>query len=148
MSSEQIRLERRATQRFEFHTPVTIRLAGADKESYGFTQDLSGRGTLLYTDLYLREGDAVEVMLLMPSEITLAESMRVRCRGRVVRISRSQVGTKSGVAVHFEGGYEFLAEANSQAAADLGRFQTNSEAPAEAGMSANVFHLRGVSASD
>jgi hypothetical protein len=84
----------------------------------------------------------------MPSEITLAESMRVRCRGRVVRVSRSQVGTKSGVAVHFEGGYEFLAEVSKQAAADLDRFPANSEASTEAGMSAHVFHLRGVSASD
>ena len=35
--------------------------------------------------------------------------MRVRCRGRVLRVVQPAVGTKLGVAVHFAG-YEYLAE--------------------------------------
>jgi hypothetical protein len=53
----------------------------------------------------------------MPSEITLAENMRVRCRGKVVRRSHPGVGSKPAVAVHLEG-YEFLPEAASSAALD------------------------------
>jgi hypothetical protein len=34
----------------------------------------------------LSEGAEIELTLKMPSEITLGESMRVRCRGRVLRI--------------------------------------------------------------
>jgi hypothetical protein len=65
---------------------------------------------LLYTDLAVAEGDAVELTLSMPSEITLTESMRVRCRGKVMRVSTDLAGTKFGVAVHLEG-YEYLTEA-------------------------------------
>jgi PilZ domain len=114
MSTDQVRCERRATQRFEFHLPVAIRLADSNREGHGFTQDLSARGALLYTDLAISEGDAVELTLVMPSEITLAENMRVRCRGKVMRICTALTGTKSGVAVHLEG-YEYLPEITSAA---------------------------------
>ena len=112
MSTDQVQLERRAAQRFDFHLPVAVRLAGSDQEGCGFTQDLSARGALFYTDFQLAAGDAVELTLVMPSEITLAENMRVRCRGKVVRVSKPAVGSKSGVAVHLEG-YEFLPENHS-----------------------------------
>jgi len=49
---------------------------------------------------------------MMPSEITLAEAMRVRCRGKVVRVIRPVGSTACGVAVRIEG-YEFLPEPES-----------------------------------
>ena len=109
MTTETVHLERRAAQRFDFHLPVTIRLSGSEREGSGFTQDLSARGALLYTDFALATGDAIELTLVMPSEVTLAENMRVRCRGKVVRVSAATAGTKSGIAVHLDG-YEFLPE--------------------------------------
>src|ERR1700690_841470 len=124
MSTDQVRFERRATQRFDFHLPVTIRLADSDSEGYGFTQDLSVRGALLYTDFAVSEGDAVELTLVMPSEITLAENMRVRCRGKVMRVCTALTGTKFGVAVHLEG-YEYLPEITSATAG----FVHNSSVP-------------------
>jgi PilZ domain len=110
MNTDQVHLERRAAQRFDFHLPVSVRLAGCDREGCGFTQNLSARGALLYTEFHLSEGHAVELTLVMPSEITLAENMRVRRRGRVTRVLRPVAGSKLGVAVHLEG-YEFLPEA-------------------------------------
>ncbi len=112
MNTDQVHLERRAAQRFDFQLPVVVRLAGTDREGHGFTQDLSGRGAFLYTDFQVTEGDAVELTLVMPSEITMTESMRVRCRGKVIRVV--PVEHKFGVAVHLEG-YEFLPEAESAA---------------------------------
>lgn len=105
MSTDQVHLERRASQRFDFQFAVGVRLAGIDREGYGFTQDLSGRGVFFYTDFEAAQGDAVELTLVMPSEITLTENMRVRCRGQVTRVV--QVQSKFGVAVHLQG-YEFL----------------------------------------
>ena len=52
--------------------------------------------------------------LEMPSEITLTEKMRVRCRGQVVRSNSSSSGSKRGIAVHLSG-YEFLPQAESLA---------------------------------
>jgi PilZ domain-containing protein len=115
MSTNQVQLERRSTQRFDFHLPVSVRLAGnADHEGSGFTQNLSARGALLYSDFPLTMSDAVELTLVMPSEITLAENMRVRCRGKVVRVCPPPTGSKSAIAVLLEG-YEFLPEAASPA---------------------------------
>jgi PilZ domain len=106
VNTTQVHVERRAAQRFEFHLPVSIRVANSDIEAHGFTRDLSARGAFFYTDFALTEGDQVELTVLMPSEITLAENMRVRCQGRVTR--SLAVEGKFGAAVLIEK-YEFLA---------------------------------------
>lgn len=105
MSTEPIRLERRAGQRFEVHLPITIRVR--EQMLSGFSQDVSARGVFLYTEAALSEGDAVELTFTMPSEITLAESMRVRCQSRVLRSSVAGTGQRNGVAVHLDS-YEYL----------------------------------------
>ena len=134
MSTEQVQLERRAAQRFEFHLPVSVRLAGRGREGCGFTQNLSARGALFHTDLPMAEADAMELTLVMPSEITLAENMRVRCRGKVLRVISSAVGAGSVVAVQLEG-YEFLPEAvsGSPIAPDFDRISALHEHPHERG---------------
>jgi PilZ domain len=73
----------------------------------GFTQDLSGRGIFFYTETALPEGAVVELTFTMPSEITLAENMPVRCRGRVLRASSSQAGQRNGIAVQLDS-YQYL----------------------------------------
>ena len=107
MNTDQLHLERRAAQRFPFQLTVAVRLTGSNLQGSGFTQDLSARGALLYTDLMPAEGEAIELTLIMPSEITLAESMPVCCKGKVVRVT--QLESKYAVAVHIEK-YEFLPE--------------------------------------
>ena len=109
MSQEQTRVERRAGQRFSFQMPVSLCRPGGGAVAQGVTRDLSARGVFFDTDLNLSEGDAIELTLVMPSEITLAENMRVRCRGRVLRTSNSVSPDRLGVAVRLEG-YEFLPE--------------------------------------
>jgi PilZ domain len=112
MSTDQLQLERRAAQRFDVHLSVSVRQSASGREGCGFTQNLCARGALFHTDLPLSEADAMEITLVMPSEITLAENMRVRCRGKVLRVVSSAGGDRSVVAVHLEG-YEFLPEADS-----------------------------------
>ena len=109
MTTEPVRFERRVGQRFDFHVPVSVKLTGTQHEACGFTQDLSARGTFFYTDFPLGVGEPVALTLLMPSEITLGKSMRVRCQGTVLRVIQPSIGTKLGVAVHFAG-YEYLTE--------------------------------------
>ncbi|HTR65366.1 MAG TPA: PilZ domain-containing protein [Terriglobales bacterium] len=114
MNSGPVRVERRAAQRFDFQLPLSLRWSNGEREGCGFTQDLSARGVFFYTDSPLSPGDPVEVVLVMPSEITLTENTRVRCHGRVVRVADPKVGSKSGVAVQIES-YEYLPEAASAA---------------------------------
>src|SRR5215469_5230189 len=123
-------LERRCGQRFNIHVPVSVRLSGAQHESCGFTQDLSSQGTFFYTDYPLAAGEAIEVTLLMPSEITLGESMRVRCQGTVLRVVQPAVGTKLGVAVYFAG-YEYLPKGQPESTDSYGRISALHTQPTE-----------------
>jgi hypothetical protein len=123
-------VERRVGQRFAFNLPVSLRDVATAAEGLGFTQDLSSRGAFLFTDMALRTGAEIELTLKMPSEITLGETMRVRCRGRVLRIVKpvdsnwkpaasveietklaetKSAEAKIGVAVCLKG-YEYLSE--------------------------------------
>jgi hypothetical protein len=86
MTIPPVGVERRVGQRFPFNLPVSLRDVSTTIEGLGFTQDLSSRGAFLFTSMALSEGTEIELTLKMPSEITLGESMRVRCRGRVLRI--------------------------------------------------------------
>lgn len=112
MTTSPVRYERRAAQRFDFQLPISIKAVGIEGEVHGCTQDLSARGAFFYTEAPLIEGSELEVTLLMPAEITLTESMHVRCRGKVLRVARNDGNTKIGVAVQLAG-YEFLPEAQN-----------------------------------
>jgi hypothetical protein len=105
MSTDPNRLERRGAQRFEVHLPVAIHFEG--RTVPGFTQDLSGRGIFFYAETALPQGAIVELTLIMPSEITLAENLPVRCRGRVLRAGASLAGQRSGIAVQLDS-YQYL----------------------------------------
>lgn len=105
-TSEQNRLERRSTQRFPYQLPVLLRVPTQERSGAGCTQDLSSRGALLLTDFPLAEGDFVEMTLVMPAEITLAEDMKVCCHARVVRRETAEC-SKPAVAVRIDR-YEFL----------------------------------------
>ena len=109
MNAPPVRFERRPMQRFALNLPVSVRSTTSGGVSSGFTQDLSARGVFFYTDLALAKDEPVELTFVMPSEITLAETMRVRCRGKVVRVAEPERGTTYGVAVRLEG-YDFLSE--------------------------------------
>src|SRR5215472_5573839 len=122
MPSSPVRVERRVGQRFPYLLPVSLRQLSISVEGVGFTQDLSSRGVFFFTDAPLTEGAEIELTLRMPSEITLGESMPVRCRGRILRVVRpatspynpASIGaeTKIGVAVRLEG-YEYLADSSA-----------------------------------
>jgi hypothetical protein len=117
MNTSPVRVERRVGQRFPYLLPVSLRQPSTGIESVGFTQDLSSRGVFFFTDACLVEGAEIELTVRMPSEITLGESMPVRCRGRILRVVRpstplselssDRAQTKIGVAVRLEG-YEYL----------------------------------------
>jgi PilZ domain. len=105
MNTDPNRLERRGAQRFEVNLPVTVHFDG--RAVPGFTQDLSGRGIFFYADVPLAEGATVELSFTMPSEITLAENMPVRCEGRVVRATPATGGKQNGIAVQLDA-YQYL----------------------------------------
>lgn len=120
MNIPSVAVERRIGQRFAFNLAVSLREVSTSLSGFGFTHDLSSRGAFLFTEMNLTEGVEIELTLMMPSEITLGESMRVRCRGRVLRILKTEEklndaaknhssDKKIGVAVCLSN-YEYLPE--------------------------------------
>jgi hypothetical protein len=114
MSTPQGQVERRVGQRFPYALAVSVFEPSSSLRGAGFTQDLSSRGAFFFTEVPLTEGSEVELTLQMPSEITLGESMPVRCRARVLRVVKASTpgasgpdGKKIGAAVRFEN-YEYL----------------------------------------
>jgi len=125
MSTDPVQWERRAGQRFVLHTPVLVHSAHGDRDASGFTQDLSTKGIFFCTALPLLEEESIEITVVMPSEITLSENMRVRCRARVLRVEACGESAKYLAAVHLQQ-YEFLPAADElsalqQVSASLGR---------------------------
>lgn len=104
---EQAKLEKRATRRFPLRLPVAVRFENeVEHEVVAHTRDVSARGVCFYIDSPMEPGTAIEFTLTLPPEITLTESIRVRCRGRIVRIEEENTG-KVGVAAIIEE-YEFV----------------------------------------
>jgi hypothetical protein len=106
-SVEPTRIERRCGHRFtQYQVPVLLKTSDGATGT-GFTLDLSSRGALLWTDFPLVAGQAVDITLVMPSEITLGEDMCVRCRTKVLRLEPDHARSKPAVAVKIEH-YDFV----------------------------------------
>ena len=126
MTTPPVQVERRIGQRFPYLLPVSLRQPAGSVEGVGFTQDVSSRGVFLLTDAPLMENLEIELTLRMPSEITLGNTMPVRCRGHILRVTRpvvssanassNRVESKIGVAVRLEC-YEYLPEASESSGA-------------------------------
>ena len=62
------------------------------------TRDLSRGGVFLYTDAQIIAGSEIEMVLILPPEITMSEQQWVCCRASVVRVENGQEGKGFGVA--------------------------------------------------
>jgi PilZ domain len=113
MAVEVQQAEKRATRRFALRLPVSVNYAGTTAAVFpAHTRDVSARGICFYLDAPLTTGAAIEFTLTLPPEITLTESIRVRCKGKVVRVDQDLTDSKVPVAAVIEE-YEFLSEAGN-----------------------------------
>ena len=112
--------ERRSSRRFALNLPLTVSFAdgldgehgkaGDPKNATGtHSLDVSARGICFYVDAPIANGAPIEFTLTLPPEITLTESIRVRCKGKVVRVDEGAPNNKVAVAAVIDE-YEFLSE--------------------------------------
>jgi hypothetical protein len=99
--------DKRATRRFALRLPVTVRYGENEQEQAAQTRDVSARGICFYVDSAITAGSPIDFTLTLPPEITLTESIRVRCKGRVVRVEGGGTANKMAVAAVIDE-YEFL----------------------------------------
>ena len=102
--------DKRSTRRFALRLPVTVSYSGdGGAEQPAQTRDVSARGICFYVDSSIAAGSPIEFTLTLPPEITLTESIRVRCKGKVVRVENGTPDGKVAVAAVIDE-YEFLSE--------------------------------------
>jgi|ERR1700727_2710588 hypothetical protein len=103
--------EKRAARRFALRVPVTVEHGenGAQNE-VAHLRDVSARGICFYLESAVAQGSPIGFTLTLPPEITLTESIRVQCKGRVIRVEDGRDDGKLAVAAVIEE-YEFLPEA-------------------------------------
>ena len=101
---------KRATRRFALKLPVSVSYTqDGTQEKSAQTRDVSARGICFYVDAAIAAGSTIEFTLTLPPEITLTESIRVRCKGKVVRVDEGGPEGRVAVAAVIDE-YEFLSE--------------------------------------
>jgi hypothetical protein len=94
-------LDRRSRARVITTLPVRVRGVSADPELSAQTRDVSENGIFLYTNSPMAQGSDVELVLILPPELTSGEKCWVCCHARVLRVERGP-GTGFGVAAEIQ----------------------------------------------
>jgi ATP/maltotriose-dependent transcriptional regulator MalT len=96
-------MEHRATRRFPMNLPVRVSWAtkSGNEQAYTESENISSRGVYFFLPTNIRKGSWVELALVLPHEITLAEPIRVRCQARVRRTEIKEMD-RVGVAAEIE----------------------------------------------
>ena len=102
--------EKRGARRFALRVPVTVNRDQSTQNEVAHIRDVSARGICFYLDSDIAQNSAIGFTLTLPPEITLTESIRVQCKGRVVRVEDGHADGRVTVAAVIEQ-YEFLPEA-------------------------------------
>jgi len=87
--------DRRAGSRIATRVPTRVRTPqGTDLT--GQTRDVSANGVFLYTKTRMEKGTDVELVLILPPELTSGEKCWVCCQATIVRVEEE--GSEVGVA--------------------------------------------------
>jgi PilZ domain len=91
--------ERRAGTRIATTVPTRVRTTqGTDHTAQ--TRDVSANGIFLYTKSRMQEGSEVELVLILPPELTSGEKCWVCCHATIVRVEEN--GSEFGVAAQIQ----------------------------------------------
>ncbi len=91
------KIDRRSRARVVAALPVRVRNGSGRAEIHAETRDLSTNGVFLYTNSRMAQGSEVELVLILPPELTFGEKCWVCCHARVLRVEQGP-GKQFGVA--------------------------------------------------
>ena|SRR5579863_9282051 len=91
------KIDRRSSPRMVARIPVRVKSSPGNGELSAQTRDVSTGGVFLYTESRMVEGSDVELVLILPPELTAGEKCWVCCHARVLRVERGP-GKEFGVA--------------------------------------------------
>jgi hypothetical protein len=93
--------DRRSRSRVIANLPVRVRGAASNSELSAQTRDVSTNGVFLYTNSRMIEGSEVELVLILPPELTSGEKCWVCCHARILRVEQGP-GKDFGVAAEIQ----------------------------------------------
>ncbi len=99
-------VEKRRHRRFDLSLPVEVRMETAP-EIKTATKDISARGIYFTMEEGYRVGSQLECTVTLPPELCQGNMIRIRCRGKIVRVEPPDAQKKVGVAATIED-YEFV----------------------------------------
>jgi hypothetical protein len=94
------KIDRRAGPRVAARLPVKLR--AAESEMTAETRDVSTHGIFLFIQSRLAEGSNLELVLMLPPELTAGRKCWVCCHARVLRVERAAAGNRFGVAAQIQ----------------------------------------------
>jgi hypothetical protein len=80
--------------------PVKIKSKEGTLQTTGYTRDLSSNGIFLYTNCEIVAGSELEMVLILPPELTQGEKRWVCCQASVVRVENAGDGGNFGIAAN------------------------------------------------
>jgi PilZ domain len=89
--------DRRSRERLVARLPVSVRQPFGSGQVKAHTRDITSNGIFLYSDTRLEEASEVELVLMLPPELTAGEKCWVCCHAQVVRVEEGP-GSEFGVA--------------------------------------------------
>jgi len=89
--------ERRSSQRIPARLGVSIR-SSPSQPATGYTRDLSTNGIFLYANSEILVGSDLEMVLMLPTQLTDGEKRWVCCRASVIRVEPGGEDGRFGVA--------------------------------------------------
>jgi hypothetical protein len=89
--------ERRSRKRIPGSGPISITSNQSDKAT-GHVRDLSLTGIFFYTNQAIREGAELEMVMILPEQLTQGEKRWVCCQASVVRVEDAKAEGRLGVA--------------------------------------------------
>jgi hypothetical protein len=99
--SDRHKNDRRSRERVITRLPVRVRSTATAPELTAETRDVSTNGVFLYTESHMSEGSNVELVLILPPELTSGEKCWVCCHARVLRVEKGP-GSGFGVAAEIQ----------------------------------------------
>jgi hypothetical protein len=89
--------DRRSSRRIPVRVGVSIR-SSQSQPATGYTRDLSTSGVFLYANSEILVGSELEMVLMLPTQLTEGEKRWVCCQASVIRVEPGGEDGRFGVA--------------------------------------------------
>jgi hypothetical protein len=99
--TKELETDRRLRERLVTRLPVSVRQPLGSGQVKAHTRDVTTNGIFLYSDTRLEKASEVELVLMLPPELTAGEKCWVCCHAQVVRVEDG-AGREFGIAAEIQ----------------------------------------------